>query len=144
MSAGPIAEETVAGRIDEGRLLGRYLAGSEVPVELLRRYAESVERLPLEPRTDSDAALLRFVRRHPWSLPLLDGAVGVARRDSALRGRLLLMLALLEASVEFAGDFLPRPRSWPVAVARVVAAAAVGVVKISAGMLLLPLAARGR
>jgi len=144
LSGDPIDEPSTNRRIEEGRLLGRYLIGREVPQELLARYADAVERLPLRPGSESDAALLRFVRRHPWSLPWLDAGAGVARRDSALRGRLLLMLALLETSVDFADRFLPRPRSRASAVARVSALAGLGAVKILGGLVLWPLATRIR
>ena len=129
---------------DEARLFSRYLVGREAPPEVLRRYVEALARLPLEPQHPADRGLLHFVRRNPWSLPLLDAAVGVARRDSMLRARLLLMLALVEATVEFSDDFLPRRRAWPAVVARVAGSAGIGAVKILAGLLLLPLATRSR
>jgi len=144
LSDTSIAREVAAGLDDEGRLFSRYLVGRDAPPGLLRRYAEAVERLALVPRARPDAALLRFVRRHPSSLPLLDAAVAVVRRESVLRARLLLMLALLEATVDQADDFLPRPRGRASAVARVALEAAIGACKTAGGLLILPLATRGR
>lgn len=141
-AVGP--DESLARRIDEARLFSRYLVGREASPEVLQRYAEALARLPLEPRRPADRSLLAFVRRHPWSLPPLDAALGVARRDSPLRARLLLMLALLEATVEHAGDFLPRPRARLAVVARVAASASLAALEILAGLLLLPFATRGR
>ena len=133
-----------ADALDEARLFSRYLVGREAPPEVLERYTEALDRLPLAPRDARDRSLLRFVRRHPWSLPLLDAALGVAWRDSPLRARLLLMLALLEATVEHAGDFLPQPGARFAVVARVAASAGLGALEIVGGLLLLPLATRGR
>jgi hypothetical protein len=144
LSADSIASDLAAQRIAEGRRFSRYLAGREAPPDVLERYAAALERLPLEPRHAADAALLRFVRRNAWSLPPLDAAVAFARRDSVLRGRLLLMLALLEATVELADDFLPRAHARPFALARVALAVSVGAAKTLIGLILLPLASRSR
>ena len=144
MSHSAIAAEAAAGLHDEGRLLSRYLLGSEAAPDVLERYVRGVVQLDLLPRSRSDAALLAFVRRHPSCLPLLDAGVAAVGRESVLRGRLLLMLALCEATPELAEAFLPRPRHRVAALARVALLGAVGACKGVAGRLLLPFAARGR
>ena len=133
-----------AGLHDEGRRFSRYLLGSEAPPDVLERYAQGIARLGLFPRSRSDAALLAFVRRRPWCLPLLDAGAAAAERESTLRARLLLMLALCEATPDLAEKFLARPRGRVEAVARVVLLGAVGACKSAAGRLLLPFAARER
>ena len=128
---------------DEGRRFSRYLVGSEVAPDVLERYVDGVARLGLAARSGSDAALLDFVHRHAWSLPLLEAAVAAVRRESALRGRLLLMLALCETTPELAEVFLPQPRGRIAALGRVARLGAAGACKAACGLLLLPFAARG-
>lgn len=128
---------------DEGRRFSRYLVGSEAAPEVLERYVDGVARLGLAARPGPDAALLEFLRRHPWSLPLLEAAVAAVRRESVLRGRLLLMLALCETTPELADAFLPRPRGRITSLGRVARLGAAGACKAACGLLLLPFAARG-
>ena len=52
-----------------------------------------------------------FAFRHAWSLPFLDAAAPFVRGAEDLRARVLLMAAVLEASPEYAADFLPRDAS---------------------------------
>lgn len=93
----------------EASIFGRYLLDEDPSPELTARYVSGSERLfPGEP-SDSDAAVLDFVKRHPGSLPFLDAASALTRRGSLLRRKILLMAAILEASPVFAGEFLAPP-----------------------------------
>jgi hypothetical protein len=89
-----------------------------------------------------DAAVLAWVRRHPWSLGPLDAACGLVRPGGTLRNRVLLMAAVLEASPEFADDFLPRHLGPLALVARVAVAGMVAVANALGGLVLLRVAVR--
>jgi hypothetical protein len=79
------------------------------PEELIARYvAASEEIFPPLPTADG-AALLAFVDRHPGTLPFVDAAAGVLRPGSLLRKKILLMAAILEASVHHTREFLAPP-----------------------------------
>jgi hypothetical protein len=91
----------------EARLFGRYLLDRDPADELIRRYAAGSEVLFRDSAATDD--LLGFVLRHPRTLPFCDAAAGLMRRDSLLRKKILLMAAILEASVDNAEDFLTPP-----------------------------------
>ena len=126
----------------EARLIARYLVGAVPGEELIARYVEACRTLFPEPGSPRDEALLAFVRRHSWSVSLLDAACGLLWRSARLREKVLVMAAVLEASPDFAEEFLPRTVG-PVAL--FVQLAGVGIVaagRAFAGLLLLPLAMR--
>jgi hypothetical protein len=132
-----------AARLEgEARLFARYLVGV-VPAEgLIARYAHACRILFPEPGSPRDEALLAFARRHSWSVSFLDAACGLLWRGARMREKVLVMAAVLEASPDFAEEFLPRTVG-PLAL--FVQLAAVGIVAVGravAGLLLLPLAMR--
>lgn len=94
---------------DEGRVFARYLLGVEPADELVERYAAAHRALLGDPGEGS--AEVRFVHRHPGALPYLDAALGLFRRESELRQKLLVAAAVLEATPLHADIFLGRPRS---------------------------------
>ena len=128
----------------EARAFGRYLVGRTPPVELVARYRAANETLFTEVVTGEDAAIVAYARRHPWSVGPLDAATGLFRPGTALRNKILVMAAILEATPAFADEFL-LPPVRPLALALRVAGlglAAVG--RTLFGVALLPLAARAR
>lgn len=129
---------------DEARVLGRYLVGTEPPPALVARWAEAVQTLGLGPTSPADAAIVAFARRHPWSVGPLDTASGLLRRGGLLRQKLLVLAAVLEASPEFADEFLPRSVSLPGMLARFAGIGLTVAVEAALGLALLPLAARAR
>ena len=98
-----------AGAAREARLFGRYLLDRDPPADLINRYVAASEQLfPGEPSA-GDAALLAFVARNPTALPFVDAAAGFLRPGSLLRKKILLMAAILEASVHYSSEFLAPP-----------------------------------
>jgi NADH dehydrogenase len=91
----------------EARLFAHYLLSVEADADICRRYATATSALFAD-AIDGDVA---FVRRHPWSLPLVDAATALLRPRSQVRQRVFLMAALLETSPRYAEFFLsPPPR----------------------------------
>lgn len=89
----------------EAQLFGRYLIGKTPAHALQRRYAAALmkRRQELPP----DRGELAFARRRPWALGPLDAAAGLLGGGaSALRARLLLLTAILEASPNHTTHFL--------------------------------------
>lgn len=148
MSAAAAPEATPTEILEEeGTIFARYLLGREgttVQAGILDRYARACGRLFADTADAADLSVVAFTRHHPWSLPLLDGACGLVRPGSLLRGKLILMLAILEASPDHCAAFIPAPRSWPAAVARLAALGLLGALKASLGILLLPVARASR
>lgn len=132
-----------AARAREARLFARYLVGRDPsPVHVERYVAASRTHFPDPPAAD-DAAVLAWIRRHPWSVGLLDAASGLARPGGALRNRILLMAAVLETSPEFADDFLPHQPGPLALILRIGVAGTIAVASAVAGLLLLQMAKRG-
>ena len=80
---------------------------------------------------------MRFARRHPWSLPLLDAATGFARPGALLRKKILLATAVLEATPDHVEFFLRPPRSKAMTFMGVGAHGATALAKIGLGLPLL-------
>ena len=91
---------------------GRYLTGADPSEAIVERYLAAVrtKRFEIDGR---DRRTFDFISRHPRMLGLIDGGLGLRRPRSAVRVRLLVMAAILEATTDHADDFLPAGRSAP-------------------------------
>jgi len=128
----------------EARVFARYLVGRVPPAEIVDRYRDANRALFTAPAPPTEAAVVRVVSRHPWSVSLLDAAVGIRRPGSLLRNKILVMAAILEASPTFAEEFL-RPAPGVVSlVLRVVGLGTMAVGRAALGMLVYPAASRAR
>ncbi|MCB2153717.1 hypothetical protein KQI84_02430 [bacterium] len=121
-------------------LFARYLIGRRPSDAIAARYVEGWKRV--RSQGESDSAALRAVERHPALLPLLDAACALRRKDDPLRRKLILLTAILEASVENSDLFLPRHRSLPVMIIGLGWNGCRAVLKTMIGLVLLPLVAR--
>jgi nucleoside-diphosphate-sugar epimerase len=99
------------------KLICRYLVNCDATADLIGRYQNAM-RLKFS-ATELQDAEWRWLRGHPRALPLLDAAAGLLQPASALRRRVYLMMAILEAVPAHADRFLPRARSTPVLLAEV-------------------------
>jgi len=138
------ASDSDGDRAVEARIFARYLVGRDPnPAHVERYVAASRTHFP-DPLAPEDAAVLAWVRRHPWSVGPLDAACGLARPGGVLRNRVLLMAAILEATPEFADEFLLPPVRPLALVLRVTGLGLAAVARTIFGVALLPLAARAR
>jgi len=128
----------------EASTFTRYLVGRPPTPELVARYREANAVLFAAPVDPVDAAVVDFVRRHPWSVGLLDAAVGLRRPGSLLRNKILVMAAILETSPAFADEFLTRPVHPVLLVLRTAALGTLAVARALVGLALYPAAARAR
>ena len=110
----PLAVRCPAARTtsDEPSLFAPYLLGhAMVTDDVLERYAAGCEALFRGPQPPPDVATVDFVRRHPWSLPFIDAAAACVCPQTLLRKKLLLFLAVVEATPAQVESFTPTPRS---------------------------------
>lgn len=126
----------------EARIFGRYLGGRMPPPELIDRYVEANRVLRATAVSERDAAIVTFVRRHPWAVSCLDAAAGLFARDGLLRSKLLVMAAILEASPAFADEFLPRASGRLALAARLIALGVVVAAQVGFGAVLYAVAVR--
>lgn len=122
----------------ECRLFAAYLIGEAPPEEIIARYTQANQALL--PDSSDSGRVVDFVSRHPWALPFLDAACGLLRGDDLLRKKLLVLLAILEATPRYADRFLPPPARGIVPLAAEVGwSGVVATVKCAVGILLWPL-----
>ena len=126
--------------IHECRTITHYLLGQAPDPELIERYIEANITLIREEIPPSDKATVNFVQRHPWSLPYLDAASAFLRPQSVLRSKILLMVALLEATPQFTDIFIPESFSIPQFLWRMAGYGISSAVKVSIGILVYPFA----
>lgn len=138
----PVTEHGVLD--EEARLFTRYLVGRMPPPDLIARYAEADRTIWTTPAPPHEAGLVQFVRRHPWSVGLLDAAAGLLQPSGRLHGKILVMSAILETSPVFADEFLPRTVRTPSLLLRLVAAGTAALAQALLGALLYPFAIRTR
>jgi len=124
----------------EARRFGRYLMGGDLPEALVERYREANLALFPDLPSPADAAVLEFVRRHPWSLPPLESALGLIRPGALLRRKLVVLLAILETEPRFADSFGALTPGRPGAVLRLLGLGLSSTVKLAGGFLLYPFA----
>lgn len=137
----------------ECRTFMRHLLGVDGDAFVHETYRAAVGQLPaLQPQTPFDALLLDRARRGVWWTRLGDAYAGLFARDSALRRRLVLLLAILESRAPFHQriDVPAHPPGtvlWARVSVRVIAAVAMagaGVLVFAPTRSFMALVARGR
>jgi len=94
----------------ECEVFTRYLAGRPPTPYVVRRYADAHAVLAnMEPRDGHGRWLLRVARTGPLSCRIADAWARLAAPRSALRNKLVVLLAILEVSPPFAAA-LDQPR----------------------------------
>ncbi|MBA3451951.1 MAG: hypothetical protein H0T42_02500 [Deltaproteobacteria bacterium] len=76
----------------------RYLVDAVPSDALIERYVRADARVLQDAPTARDEAVLAFVHRHPWSVGLLDAGTAFMRGAPLLRKKLVVMMAVLEAT----------------------------------------------
>ena len=130
--------------ISECKVITHYLVGRSPEEALISRYVEANQILLTDKADSTDQSILAFVRRHPQTLPYLDAALALLRRNSILRDKILLMLAILEASPSFTDAFLPEPLSRIEFFARMTGYGISSGIRFFVGSLLYPFAIRAK
>jgi hypothetical protein len=95
--------------LEQGMAFGRYLLGAPPSEDALRLFERAAARLP--PLEDRETRLVAFLLRNGWAIGPVDAALALIRPASPVRGRVFLMLAVLECLPEYAPRFLPATRS---------------------------------
>lgn len=123
-----------------------YLVRAEPSEALIERYVQANAALFLDPPTERDTAVLRFAHAYPWSLPLLDAGTAVGTGAPRLRRKLLVMMAILEATPELVDRTAPvESGTGPVELAfRIAKAGAVAAFELAAGAALAIVVGRRR
>lgn len=133
----------IAGTQDEfareAEIYGRYLIRKPLAPLVSELYSKSMasQTIAVSPQ---DKALLEFIRRHPWSIGLIDAGLSLVNPNSEVRRRLYTIFSILEAIPEYAEDFLPR-KEPPLYMAVIVLIGIRGAAKTVAGSILVKIIA---
>ena len=91
----------------EALMIGKYLLG-KVPVEpVIERYILGAKTLFRDLPQSLEIEIEVFLRRHPGTLPFLDAACALFYPKRLLRNKIILMVALTEATPEYCDEFFP-------------------------------------
>ena len=96
--------------VREMQIYTHYLVGCKASEELCARFESGVAIKFGE--TGNENAIVLFVQKNKWALPLLDSATGWFAPEHPLRQRLILAFAILETTPEFAAHFAPKKQSY--------------------------------
>ena len=94
----------------EARIITNYLVGKPCTEELVQRYVEANLKQPIYIAPEEEK-LWRKAVRGPYWMAFIDSGLAFVRPKSQIRRKIFVMLAILEASVEYCDDFLPRARN---------------------------------
>lgn len=92
---------------NECQLFTRYLVDEAPSQEIINMYIMGNSSLLSDSQLDTDLSLVAFIRQYDWALPFLDAACAILQPHSLLRKKILLMVAILEASPHYTKHFLP-------------------------------------
>ncbi|HTL32489.1 MAG TPA: hypothetical protein VL326_05170 [Kofleriaceae bacterium] len=127
----------------EALVFGRYLVGRDLNEALIERYCRANEELFAHEAPD---AAVEYARRHPWAIPMLDAAEGVAGmrggEPALLRKKLLVMTAIVETTPEYVAQTEPRSASLPALAVKLGVAGARTALHAAAGLALLAMVKR--
>jgi len=104
-----MAPDSAMTDLEQGMAFGRYLLGDAPSEDALRLFVRAAATLP--PLDQREARLAAFLLRNRWAIGPVDAALALMRSGSPVRGRIFLMLAVLECLPEYAPRFLPATRS---------------------------------
>ena len=91
----------------EASFISRYILDRPCNYELKVRYAQAIERLRIE-LDPEERQLWRIVNRYPSLLRLIDAGLAFLKPHGGIRRKIYTMMAILEASPEYADKFLPQ------------------------------------
>jgi hypothetical protein len=132
----------------EARLLARYLLDVDCPAEMISLYRKANGDRNYDHKGDHDYdhkgdRVTRFAFAHPWSIAYLDAAGALVHGGAALRRKILIMAAILEASPRFVAEFLPAPKSRAATIGLVAWHGTVAALKAIVGLPLIVIARSG-
>jgi len=97
--------------LEDAYRIARQLIGEPPAAEEAARWIAAVRVRGARLTTPRELRLWTITMRHPWLLGFADAGLALIDPYSPFRHRLLLMLAILEASPEHHRCFLPAPYS---------------------------------
>ncbi|MEI6815101.1 MAG: hypothetical protein WCL14_00725 [Bacteroidota bacterium] len=95
----------------EAQLFGKYILNKPPTPFVISLYQEAMVKTPIK-LTDREKKLLDFMLRHPWSIKFLDAALAYKDRNSNIRHKMFIMLAICECQPDYVDQFLTKDEPW--------------------------------
>ena len=95
----------------EAILLGRYLLSASPKQFVIERYCEAVVKKKPAFGND-DIKLWTFLKKNTWAIGIIDAGLAIIKPQCGIRNKILLMLAIIEATPDYSHLFLPKNRSF--------------------------------
>ena len=95
----------------EAKIIGRYLLGKEINNQPIALYKTAIEKHNFQPGP-KDHGLESFAFRYPVFFGFIDGGMALVNKQSLLRKKIFLMLAILETIPEHSDMYLSKERSF--------------------------------
>ena len=105
--AGALTHNAAMSIVQEAQTLSHYLIGADAAPEEAERFANAHEVLAIA-LTEREQRLFSLAMEHPVLLGPIDGALALVNPTSAIRRKIFMMLAILEASPWHCDAFLDR------------------------------------
>ncbi len=96
--------------IREAQNLSVYLCGRPCSDELAMRYSLAIGQQQIQ-LSEKDQKLWDLAMKNTFFLAAIDSGLALTNSKSQIRRKVFLMLAILEASVEFCDEFIPKGKS---------------------------------
>ena len=95
----------------EAKILGKYLIEKDINNQAIVLYKSAIEFHGFKP-DHKDQRIETFAFRHPFFLGFIDGGMALAFKQSVLRKKIFLMLAILETIPEYSDMYLSKEQSF--------------------------------
>jgi hypothetical protein len=96
--------------ISEAKIFCRYLLNKKADEHAISLYCEAIQKTNIQ-LTEKDQRILRFILNVPFCIGFIDAAQALSYKDSPVRKRLFVMLAVLETIPEYYSCFASKQRS---------------------------------
>lgn len=96
---------------NEADIFCKYLTGKKASADVVLLYGDALKKRPLT-LDNKDKKILAFIESFPFFIGFIDGAMAFFKKNSAVRKRLFIMLAILETLPEYADFFLSKKHSF--------------------------------
>lgn len=94
----------------EARIITNYLIGKPCTEELVKRYVDANIKQGIQLSSEEQELWRKALRGINW-MTCIDSGLALVRPKSQIRRKIFVMLAILEASVDYCDDFMPKTRS---------------------------------
>lgn len=94
----------------EAEVFCRYISGKKATDQSITLYSIAITKRPLL-FDAKDERILRFILSKPFFIGFVDGAMAFFKKESAVRKRIFIMLAILETLPEYSNAYLSQKHS---------------------------------